>query len=345
MPTHVLFHAHIMNVRRLFSPGMGRAAVIAGAILFLIADQRQVRAEVLFGLTVQGGLISFDSATPGVLTSQLSITNLTEGDFLFGIDRRPQALGGLPGPNNGLLYAFGANTGTGSGRIYTLNTSTGAATLISTLAPDPADILSPFPFTTVQGREFGIDFNPVPDRLRVVSNSGQNLRINVDTGLVQLDVPLAYKAGDVNNGRPPDITAVAYANNFGGAISTTLGGVDVSNPDTLVTHSDPNGGVLETRLLTGVDSSELAAYDISGVTGTPYFAFAGIGGPSTLYTISVSGDSFRSLGTIGGNLALRGLAAPVGAPASVPESGSTLLCLFFAVGGLSVFGLVKRTSS
>ena len=34
---------------------------------------------------------------------------------------------------------------------------------------------------------FGVDFNPVPDRLRVVSNTGQNLRINVDTGATTTD--------------------------------------------------------------------------------------------------------------------------------------------------------------
>ena len=35
-----------------------------------------------------------------------------------------------------------------------------------------------------------MDFNPVPDRLRVVSDTGQSLRINVDTGAVITDTAL-----------------------------------------------------------------------------------------------------------------------------------------------------------
>ena len=338
------FPSHTVNLRRPFLRKTVRLALIAMAIGAVVTEHRQLRAELLIGLTVQNSLISFDSASPGTVGSPLSIINLIPGDVLFGIDRRPQTIGGgLPGPNNGRLYGFGVNTGTGTGRIYTLDESTGAATLISTLAADPADTVAPFPFTTVQGTDFGVDFNPVPDRLRVVSNTGQNLRINVDNGLTQLDVPLAYQTGDLNFGRIPDVTAVAYSNNFGGATSTTLRGVDVSNPDTLVVHTNPNAGTLATSFVTGVDSSEFAGYDISGLTGTPYFAFTPVQGPSTLYT--VSGNGFTPIGPIGGGVALRGLAAPVGAPASVPESGSTLLCLFFALAGLSIVGLVKRTVS
>ena len=36
----------------------------------------------------------------------------------------------------------------------------------------------------LDGTEFGVDFNPQVDRLRVVSNSGQNLRLHPDTGAV-----------------------------------------------------------------------------------------------------------------------------------------------------------------
>ncbi len=36
-------------------------------------------------------------------------------------------------------------------------------------------------FTTLAGTDFGMDFNPAADRLRVVSSGGQNLRIDVDS--------------------------------------------------------------------------------------------------------------------------------------------------------------------
>jgi len=191
--------------------GIGLFATVAAIVVTISGAAKPVRAELLIGLTSQNSLISFDSTTPGTISAPVSITGILGGDTLVGIDRRPST-----GANNGFLYAFGVNTGTGAGRIYTLNTTTGLATPGFLLTADPADTTAPTPFTTVTGTSFGVDFNPVPDRLRVTSNTGQNLRINVDNGLTQLDVPLAYQAGDPNFGAVPVDTAVAYSNNFGG---------------------------------------------------------------------------------------------------------------------------------
>ncbi|MGI8603416.1 MAG: DUF4394 domain-containing protein [Verrucomicrobiales bacterium] len=300
--------------------GLQLGATLAASLL-LLAAARNTRAELLIGLTTQNNLISFDSATPGTINTIGTISGLTAGDTLVGIDRRPQHLAGssLPGPNNGRIFAVGVNFTGGSARIYTLSEFDAAAMLLSTLAPDPADVVAPFPFTTVSGTSFGVDFNPVPDRLRVTSNTGQNLRINVDNGLVQLDVPLAYQAGDPNFGDAPFEVAVAYSNNFGGATSTTLRGVDIGQlSDALVIHTNPNGGLLQTSLDLSFNSTSTAAYDISGITGTPYFA---IQSPesfvSSLYSSGPGGVTLT--GTIGGGVPLIGLAAPVGAP--IPEPG------------------------
>jgi hypothetical protein len=305
---------------------------------------RPVLGEALVGLTVQNSLISFDSATPGTIVTIGSISGLTAGDQLVGIDRRPQRLGGtsLPGPNNGRIYGVGVNPADGSARIYTLDESNAAATLVSTLAADPADATAPFPFTSVSGTSFGVDFNPVPDRLRVVSNTGQNLRINVDNGLVQLDVQLAYQAGDANFGDSPVDTAVAYSNNFGGATSTVLRGVDVGqDPDTLVIHTNPNGGTLMTSLSLPFNSgADVIAYDVSGLSGTPYFATnTGTSGSSSLYAAGPGGVTL--VGTIGGGVALRGLAAPVGIP--VPEPSAALLLFTGIAAGFA--GVRRRAKS
>ena len=321
-----------------FAPKFG-AALAASAALLLAAPIAE--AELLIGLTTQNNLISFDSATPGTVTPIGAITGLTAGDSLFGIDRRPQgiAMTNLPGPQNGLLYAFGVNLGTGTARIYTLDETTAAATLVSTLAADPADVTAPTPFTTVSGTSFGVDFNPTVDRLRVTSNTGQNLRINVNNGLTQLDVPLAYQAGDPNFGDAPVDIAVAYSNNFGNATSTVLRGVDIGqSPDALLVHSNPNGGVLMTAFNLPFDSAGLAAYDISGLTGTPYFSVdsAGSGGISTLFAAGPSGVT--AVGTIGGGVGLIGLAAPVGTP--IPEPGTGLVGM--ALSGLIVAARARR---
>ena len=48
----------------------------------------------------------------------------------------------------------------------------------------------------LSGTAFGFDFNPTVDRIRVVSDTGQNLRLNPDTGAV------AAVDGALNQGRP-----------------------------------------------------------------------------------------------------------------------------------------------
>ncbi len=148
--------------------------------------------------TESNKLISFTTAAPQKLCTTAAITGLQSGESVVGIDTRPA---------DGAVYAVGS-----TGRIYTLNTSTGAATLKSTLAADPADATDPF--TALNGVEFGVDFNPVPDRLRVVSDTGQNLRINVDTGATTTDTAL-NPAGSTT-------VAAAYTNAFAGAGFTTL---------------------------------------------------------------------------------------------------------------------------
>ena len=312
--------------------GYGRIRRAIATVAVLLGFAGPTHAEVIFGLNTANNLISFDSANPGAVNTVGAVLGLAPGDTLVGIDFRPS-----PGPNNGVLYAVGVNLATGTGRIYTLNTMSALASLASTLAADPADTTVPFPFTTVMGTSFGVDFNPVVDRLRVTSNTGQNLRINVDTGLVQLDVPLAYIVGDVNFGDSPFLTAVAYSNNFGGATSTTLRGVDRGQtPDTLVTFMSANDGTLMTSLNLPFDSAALVNYDISGLTGTPYFSATSLGAFfSTLYAAGAGGVTL--VGTIGGGAALIGLAAPIGAQQfRVPEPGS--LALFaLSLAGLALF--------
>lgn len=170
-------------------------------------------------------LLSFDSATPATLTGTVAVTGLQPGEMLRGIDFRPA---------NGLLYGVGSTS-----RLYTIDSTTGAATQVGG------------PFTpALMGVFLGVDFNPVADRLRVVTNLDQNLRLNPDTGMVvdgdpvtagiQADAPLAFSASDVNAGEDPFVAAVAYTNNFAGATTTTLFGIDFAQ-DFLARQGDPDG--------------------------------------------------------------------------------------------------------
>src|SRR5436190_2167118 len=129
-----------------------------------------------------GNLLRFSVATPGTIAGSVAITGLQAGETIVDIDFRPA---------NGLLYGLGVAATVG--RLYTINTTTGAATLVSILSADPADATSPF--AALSGTRFAIDFIPVPDRLRIVSDTGMDLRVNPGNGLVITD-------DDLNPGTP-----------------------------------------------------------------------------------------------------------------------------------------------
>src|SRR4029079_18534350 len=96
----------------------------------------------------------FDSATPGTISTPVAITGLQTSETLVGIDVRP---------SDGLLYGVGSTS-----RLYTIHTVSGVATQVGTGTFAPA----------LSGTNFGVDFNPVTDRLRVVSDADQNFRLN-----------------------------------------------------------------------------------------------------------------------------------------------------------------------
>jgi hypothetical protein len=102
---------------------------------------------MLYGSTASNRLVSFSSTAPGTLMTNVAITGLQGGENVVGIDFRPAT---------GQLLALGSTS-----RIYTLDVSTGAATQIGT------NVFT----TTLNGTEFGFDFNPTVDRIRVTSDS------------------------------------------------------------------------------------------------------------------------------------------------------------------------------
>ena len=215
-------------------------------------------------LTASNKLQSFNLDTPGTNRSTVQIVGMQAGENIVGIDYRPA---------DGLLYGVGS-----TGRIYTLNPSTGAATLKSTLAADASDTTAPF--TALSGAEFGVDFNPAADRLRIVSNTGQSLRINIDTGATTTD-------GSINGGpATTTVTAAAYTNSFAGTGSTTLFVLD-SSSSTLFTQNPPNNGTLATPVATGVAPGAIGGFDIDARNNRGY-AVLTAGADRNLYAINLA---------------------------------------------------------
>jgi trimeric autotransporter adhesin len=253
----------------------------------------------VLGITSAGRLVTFDRASPTVSTA-VTISGLQNGETILGIDIRPG------GATPGQLYLLGS-----SGRLYIVNTSTGAATVKSTLAADPADTSAPF--TALSGTEFGVDFNPAVDRLRIVSDTGQNLRVNVDTGLTTTDGNL-----NVSGAARMNVTDAAYTLSFAGTCRTTLFFID-ANADRLFTTSDPNAGTLSDVGPLGVDASAVGGFEIATASDGTNTAVATFG--TTLYSINLTTGTATVAGAIGSlnsGETIRGItAAP---PASGPAN-------------------------
>ena len=135
--------------------------ILVGAILLL--GSPCLMAQTVLGLGPANTLVRFSATSPAAVASSVTISGITAGDTLIGLDVRPA---------NGFVYAV-AN----SGRIYQLDPTNGAAVA-------GAQISAP-----LTSAVFGVDFNPAADRLRIVTRTGQNLRINVDTGATTVDGP------------------------------------------------------------------------------------------------------------------------------------------------------------
>jgi uncharacterized protein (TIGR03437 family) len=244
----------------------------------------------VFAVTSGGRLISFSATAPGTIITSLTLTSLPPGESIVGIDFRPAT---------GQLYGLSS-----ANKLYTINTATGAVSPVSGAA------------LAVSGTAFGFDFNPTVDRIRGVSDTDQNFRLNPLNGsLAATDTALAFAAGDANAGANPNVVGSAYTNNFAGATTTTLYGID-SNLDVLVrqgspdgTPNSPNGGQLSTVGPLGVNTGDQVGFDIEAPGGVAYASLTAAGAnTSSLYIVNLATGAATPVGAIGGGEAVRGIA-------------------------------------
>jgi len=206
---------------------------------------------VAFATTSDNKLIRFNPTNGS--SSQADLSGLESNEMIVGLDFRPA---------KGMLYAI-----TNMSRLLTINTSNGQTTAIGA-------ILTP----ALSGTTFGFDFNPTVDRIRLVSNNGQNLRLHPDLGTV------AAIDGNLNPGSP-NITGAAYTNNTASATSTLLYVVD-SETNMLYTQTPPNDGVLVSVGPLGINIEADNGFDIGGTSNSAFGLFT-VNGAKGVYSINL----------------------------------------------------------
>ncbi|MFF5454715.1 DUF4394 domain-containing protein [Streptomyces sp. NPDC012950] len=217
------------------------------------------------GLTSDQRLVEFTVTDPSGARSLGRVSGLKGDGKLVGIDFRVQ---------NGKLYGVGDKGG-----VYTLDDKA-AAVKVSQLT------------VALRGKHFGVDFNPAANRLRVIGDTGQNLRHNIDDPAA----PRTTTAdGTLTNPTAPPSTALgvtgaAYTNNdLDAATATTLFDVDTVN-DRVSLQSPANAGTLAPTGNLGVDAGPSAGFDIyfRPSDGTNHgFAALNTGGKQRFYRVDL----------------------------------------------------------
>jgi hypothetical protein len=239
----------------------------------------------VIGLTDDGRLVRFRANAPQKPRDIGYVTGLSGTDTaLVGIDFRVQ---------DGKLYGVG-----NGGGVYTIDAATGEAQFVNALT------------VPLAGTAFGVDFNPVADRLRIISDSGQNLAHNVNPGgVTAANSALTYTAPPAAPVTATGVAGAAYTNNDLNqpATATTLFDVDTMM-DQIVIQSPPGNGTLVATGKLGLDAAVVTGFDIysrleRGVTVSNH-AFASLvtNGSHAFYRIHLTTGRAIRLGALGETL-------------------------------------------
>lgn len=275
------------------------AALQACAPLNRAPDRTLEHPEVIQALTQDMDLITFQATAPDRILNSVTVKGLRGGDSIIGIDYRPK---------NQTLYAVSR-----AGQVYTLDSKTGNLTAVGAN-----------PHIKLDGSKFGVNVSPASDKIRVVSDKGQNLRFHPDTGILAgTDNTLRYAENDVQEADLATVGATAYTYNANNDQMTTAFAIDL-RLGMLVRQGfqegrepvvSPNAGWLNTIAPLGTGPLERAAFDISMTNNKAFVAAQKkMDGTTRLYLVNLNQGKSVALGTIGNGRPLVGMTVQIPQP-------------------------------
>lgn len=246
---------------------MLRTALPLAAILFAAAAPAQ--AATIWALDAAGGLARIDTDTRKAMPAKP----------VKGADGALLAIAVRPA--DGKLYGL-----TAKGQLVTVDTATAMAKEVARL-DKPLD----------GAARTTINFNPVVDRLRVVSSSGGNWRIHPDTGAVTVDGGLKYAPDSAYSEAKPMVTTGAYSNHVAGTKETALYTLD-SRLGLMNVQMPPNDGIQQPRGRLNVAVPANAGFDIlaDGQGGNAGFVVAA----GALHGLDIRTGQLTPMGRIAG---------------------------------------------
>ncbi len=170
--------------------------------------------SLLIGLSANNEIVKFSSGPPAKELAVTPIMGLDSGEMMLAIDYRPRT---------GKLYGVSS-----ASKLYYIDIYSGLAGTVSKESFKPE----------LQGGTVGFEISPIDDRARIVTDDDQNIRLNVETGVViAVDANLTPSLAALNS--------IAYANSVG-----------------------TSGGLVSQYTLYGLDMSEGLLYRVANSAGT-----------------------------------------------------------------------------
>jgi hypothetical protein len=237
-----------------------------------VAGNSAVLAETLW-INGRTSIFSVDSATPGtVLSGPTTLTGLVGSDAIHAIDFHP---------TTGVLYGYAS----ASGRLYTIDTTTGAASAVGVS-------------TSVANLFVGMTFNTTGSELRVVHYGGTNFRIDPATGTTLATDTSTNEDGLIGVALDP-ASSTTFALEEGTGFLHRIGSVGGS-PNSAST------GLTELVGPSAIFSTRGYNFDISAVTGIAYAddMGGGGGGSSNLFTVNLLTGAGTHAGALASPLSL-----------------------------------------